>query len=139
MGNSEELGDLKVDYLNSLRPVLLNPGPQVALTVAILANTMAGEIKSPKAVRTLAALLNSSSVEVRRTAASLLGDIATDSVIAPLARTALQDDDGDVRYFAVIGLAMATKAGPAPTKFDYTAKEDEYLSFWRAWARTNVR
>jgi hypothetical protein len=139
MGSSDELAELKVDYLNSLRAVLLRPPPELALPVAILASTMAGEIKSPKAVRTLVALLNSTEVEVRRTAASLLGDIANDSVIAPLARTALQDEDGDVRYFAVIGLAMATKSGPAPTKADYTANEDEYLTFWRTWARTNVR
>jgi len=89
-------------------------------------------------VPTLAALLGSGNVAVRRAAASVLGDIATADVVGPLAQVALNDGDERVRFLAVRGLAQATGAGPPLTVGAFRQQPDEILQFWRGWARTNV-
>ena len=91
------------------------------------------------AVPTLASLLKSEQVELRRAAAALLGDIATEAVVAPLGLVALQDPDQEVRYQAVLGLAAATGRGGAPALAKYQANEPSYLTAWRAFARTLQR
>jgi hypothetical protein len=40
MGRSDEIEELKLSSLQSLEPILLNPGPDVALTVSMLGNAM---------------------------------------------------------------------------------------------------
>jgi HEAT repeat protein len=80
----------KADYLASVQAILINPQPGLAFAVAMLANAIEGHLNSPKAVPTLAALLGSGNVAVRRAAAAVLGDIATPDVVVPLAKVALQ-------------------------------------------------
>ena len=79
------------------------------------------------------------SLAVRRAAASVLGDIATTDVVAPLANVALNDSDDRVRFLAVRGLALTTGAGPAPTIAAFRQQRSEILQFWSAWANANVR
>jgi HEAT repeat protein len=105
----------------------------------MLANAIEGHLKSPRAVPTLAALLGSGNVAVRRAAAAVLGDIATPDVVVPLAKVALNDSDEYVRLSAVRGLALATSAAKAPTTATFRQQPDEILQFWRTWARSNAR
>jgi hypothetical protein len=128
----------KADYLASIRPILINPPPSLAFVVSMLANAIEGHFKSPKAVPTLAALLGSTQIAVRQAAASVLGDIATPNVVAPLAKVALNDSDERVGFLAVRGLAAATSAAKAPTTATFRQQPDEILQFWRSWARLNV-
>jgi HEAT repeats len=138
MGDSDNLEALKVNYLDSLKPVLINPPPDLAPAVSSLVTSMEGHLKSPTAVPTLAALLHSSEVAVRRAAASVLSDIATQATIAPLAKIALNDPDQNVRYYAVLGLATATGTGEAPAMDRFDKHEAEMITRWRSWARFNV-
>jgi hypothetical protein len=129
----------KTDYLASIQPILVNPPPALAFSVSMLANAIEGHLQSPKAVPTLAALLGSKNVAVRRAAAAVLGDIATPDVVAPLAKVALNDSDERVGFLAVRGLALATSAAKAPTTATFRERPDEILRFWRSWARSNFR
>jgi hypothetical protein len=139
MGSSDQIEALKVRYLNEIQPLLLKPSPETAFAVSMLANAIEGHLKSPEAVPTLATLLGSDEVAVRRVAASVLSDIATPAVIAPLAKTALADPDEDVRYYAVLGLAEATGAREPPTMPAFKEDESKYVGYWRGWAATNLR
>jgi hypothetical protein len=138
MGDSDDLEALKLKYLDSVKSILIKPEPDLAPAVSSLANSMEGHLKSPNAVPTLAALLHSSEVAVRRAAASVLSDIATHATIAPLAKIALNDPDHDVRYYAVLGLATATETGEAPAMDRFEKNEAALLTHWRSWARFNV-
>lgn len=138
MGDSDDLEALKLNYLDSVKSILIKPEPDLAPTVSSLANSMEGHLKSPNAVPTLAALLNSSEVAVRRAAASVLSEIATRATIAPLAKLALNDPDQNVRYYAVLGLATATETGEAPAMDRFEKNEAALLTHWRSWARFNV-
>jgi HEAT repeats len=129
----------KADYLASVQPILINPQPGLAFPVSMLANAIEGHLKSPKAVPTLAALLGSGNVAVRRAAASVLGDIASPDVVEPLAKVALNDGDERVGFLAARGIALATGAAKAPTTATFRQQPDEVLQFWRTWARSNVR
>jgi HEAT repeats len=129
----------KADYLASVQPILINPQPGLAFAVSMLANAIEGHLKSPKAVPTLAALLGSGNVAVRRAAAAVLGDIATPDVVEPLAKIALNDSDERVGFLAVRGLALATSAAKAPTTATFRQQPDKILQFWRTWARSNIR
>jgi HEAT repeats len=124
--------------LASVQPILMNPTPDLAFTVSMLANAIEGNLKSPQAVPTLAALLGSTNLEVRRAAAADLSDIATPNVVEPLAKVALNDEDERVRFLAVRGLALATNAAKPPTIATFRQQQDEILQFWRDWARSNV-
>jgi hypothetical protein len=138
MGDSDDLEALKLKYLDSVKSILIKPEPDVAPAVLSLADSMEGHLKSPNAVPTLAALLLSSEVAVRRAAASVLGDIATQATIAPLAKIALNDPDQRVRYYAVLGLATATETGEAPALDRFEKNEAQTITRWRSWARFNV-
>jgi HEAT repeat protein len=105
----------------------------------MLANAIEGHLNSSKAVPTLAALLGSKQVAVRRAAAAVLGDIASPDVVVPLAKVALNDSDERVGFLAVRGLAAATSVARAPTNATFRQQPDEILQFWRTWARSNVR
>ena len=65
-------------------------------------------VKDPKAIPTLVRLLGSRYVEVRRSSAFALRRTGADAAISPLMK-ALYDNDRDVRYHAVMGLAEITK------------------------------
>jgi len=129
----------KADYLAAVAPVLVNPQPDVAFAVSSLGDAIEGHFQSPKAIPTLAALLGSTEVSVRRAAASVLANIATPDVVAPLAKVALNDDDEYVRLFAVQGLAKATGTGKPPTVATFRQNADGILQFWHGWAASNIR
>ncbi len=138
MGRSDDIEAVKLNVLQSVEPVLLNPTPDVALTVSMLGDDILGQITSPAAVPQLASLLSSSEATVRRAAAGNLSQIGSDAVIASLAKVALHDQSPDVRYFAVQGLAKATGARVWPTREAFNAGEAEMLHSWDEWAKTNV-
>jgi len=129
----------KADYLAAVAPILVNPQPDIAFAVSSLGDAIEGHFKSPRAIPTLAALLGSTEVSVRRAATSVLSSIATPDVVAPLAKVALNDDDELVRLFAVQGLAKATGTGKAPTVATFRQNADGILQFWHGWAASNVR
>jgi HEAT repeat protein len=87
----------------------------------------------------MVALLTSEQVELRRAAADILSDIATSAALTPLAKLALNDDDQDVRYYAVLGLASASGNDDAPTRADFGRQAAQFLGQWRDWARTHIR
>ena len=111
----------------------------VKFAVDSIANSMESHIRSAKAVPVLTALLHSQRVAVRHAAASVLSDLASLDVVTPLAKVAVGDENQDVRYFAVLGLAKATRAADAPTIAGFRRNEDEMLQFWRRWAASNIR
>jgi HEAT repeat protein len=105
----------------------------------MLADAIQGHLRAPETVPTLTAMLRSSAVAVRRAAASVLGDIGTPDVVAPLANVALNDADERVRFLAARGLALTTGAAPAPTTTAFRQQSDEIVQFWRNWALSNIR
>jgi HEAT repeats len=129
----------KADYLPLVQSIMINPQPGLAFPLSMLANAIEGHLNSRQAVPTLAALLGSGNVAIRRAAAAALGDIATPDVVVPLAKIALNDSDERVGFLAVRGLALATNATKAPTTATFRQQPDEILQFWRTWARSNVR
>jgi hypothetical protein len=128
----------KANYLASATPILMNPEPALTSAATMLANALESHLKTPQAVPTLATLLGSGNVAVRRAAAAVLSDIATPGVIAPLAKVGLNDSDERVRFLAVRGLAAATGAGEPATTATFRRQPDQILQFWRGWARSNV-
>ena len=138
MDGPAELGAARLALLSDLS-LLLPQAAAPSLAVDTLARALDSGGASADAVPTLAALLKSEQVELRRAAAALLGDIATEAVVAPLGLVALQDPDQEVRYQAVLGLAAATGRGGAPALAKYQANEPSYLTAWRAFAQTLQR
>ena len=136
--NADEAASSAADYLKSVEADLIKPPPGAGLAVARLAVSIQAKVNAPKAVPVLARLLQSSEMVVRRGAANALARIATPDVIAPLAKIALNDQERDIRYYAVRGLSQATGA-PIPTLPSFYEKEAEMLGRWRSWARINVR
>lgn len=138
MDGPEQLRTARLALLNDIAPSLAKVAGS-SLAIDSLARALDRGDAAADAVPALAALLKSRSVELRRTAAALLGDIGTEAVVAPLGAVALEDPDQEVRYQAVIGLAAATGRGEAPALAKYRASESRYLTSWRAFARTLKR
>jgi len=128
-------GDL--DYLDNIKPILMNPTPELAYTVEAIARAIE-HLKSSEIVPTVSELLDSTDVEVRRAAAIALGNVATQPVIRPLATIALNDEDDVVRYQAIFGLARATGTF-APSIPEFEKDKAKYMAFWTSWASTNVK
>jgi len=135
MAGKEELKSAAAAYLAAVQSALLDPGADAEFAAAAIARSMPGRVSSPQAVPTIATLLGSKQVTVRRAAANTLADIADAGVVRPLAKVALNDDDEDVRYYAVRGLAAATHAAAVPAIAGFRQTESESLQFWRNWAR----
>jgi len=129
----------KADYLKAVAPTLVNPRPDLAVAVSSLGSVMEGRVRSPSALPTLALLLGSTEVAVRRAAASALSKIGTRDVVKPLGRVALNDDDELVRLFAVQGLAKATGAGQVPSLATFRRDQSGTVHFWQDWMATNIR
>src|SRR5262245_7672343 len=64
-------------------------------------------IKDPEAIPVLSRLLKATDVQTRRAGAAALRNTAAEEAIEPLTR-ALEDSDREVRYHAVLGLAIIT-------------------------------
>jgi len=80
-------------------------------------------------------LLGAGSVEVRRSAAHALRNIADSAGVPALVR-ALDDPDRDVRYYAVTGLAKITGQDDwLPSLPLFESEEQKYVAHWREWAK----
>ena len=91
----------------------------------------------------LARFLDSADVIVRRSAAQALRAIASKTAIEPLVK-ALEDDDWEVRWVAVMGLAGIVgpnKNGQSwyPAYDGFKNDELKYLQHWREWAQKRAR
>lgn len=94
-------------------------------------------VRDQRSVPVLNRLLQVSDVETRRAAASALWHIASHSAVPGLVR-ALNDQDFEVRYYAVIGLAEITgQLDWHPNEEIFRAEEVKYLQHWRQWAQMN--
>ncbi|HKQ72664.1 MAG TPA: HEAT repeat domain-containing protein [Blastocatellia bacterium] len=101
--------------------------------IGSLANSLHG-VKDPKAIPSLARLLKSHYIEARRSSALALRRTGSDSAIDPFTK-ALYDNDREVRYHAVMGLAEITRQYSwAPARDKYDSNEQHYLNNWRDWA-----
>ncbi|HXG67473.1 MAG TPA: HEAT repeat domain-containing protein, partial [Blastocatellia bacterium] len=99
-----------------------------------LASTLQG-IENPQAIPSLARLLMANDIETRRSAAIALRKTDAREAIEPLAR-ALEDSAREVRYQAVLGLAMITRKGKWATSSSlYERDEQRYLTYWKEWVR----
>lgn len=56
-------------------------------------------------------------------------------VLESIVKNGLGDSDRDARYYAVSTLAQLTKLQPVRSTELYFAREEEYISFWREWAK----
>ncbi|ACK51508.1 PBS lyase HEAT domain protein repeat-containing protein [Methylocella silvestris BL2] len=124
----------KADYVRSVAPILADPGT-LGFSASKLANAIDAHVDSPELIPALTVMLGSNEVAVRRAAASVLSRLAAPEVAAPLAKTALNDSDESVRFYAVRGLALLQDPTTAPTLATFDAKQSELLQQWRSWAR----
>ncbi len=94
-------------------------------------------VQDARAVPTLARLLRLPEIETRRAAASALWH--THSALAePGLATALNDQDFEVRFYGVAGLAEITgQSGWHPNMEVFHEDEIKYLQHWRDWVRAN--
>ncbi|PNG25075.1 HEAT repeat domain-containing protein [Methylocella silvestris] len=124
----------KIDYVRSVAPILADPGT-LGFSASKLANAIEAHVDSPELIPALTVMLGSKEVAVRRAAASVLSRIAAPDAAAPLAKTALNDSDESVRFYAVRGLALLQDPTTAPTLATFDQKQSELLQQWRSWAR----
>jgi hypothetical protein len=105
-------------------------------TLQKIAFALKDGVQDLRAIPSLTRLLRAADVQTRRAAASALRHTGVTNAIEPLSN-ALEDSDREVRYHAVMGLALITKDYEWGTALDrYEANEDHYLNHWRAWAKT---
>jgi len=94
-------------------------------------------VHDDRAVPVLARLVRLPEVETRRAAASALWHTHSDSAAAALA-AALNDQDFEVRFYGVIGLAEITGHPEwRPNMEVFHEDEAKYLQHWREWAQAN--
>lgn len=92
-------------------------------------------IKDPRAIPALQRLLQSSNSHTRQGAVSALRQMRVMEAVEGLV-IALGDNDRDVRYEAVIGLAELTGQNQwAPSIGKFESDEQHYLDHWKEWAR----
>jgi hypothetical protein len=103
----------------------------------VLLYVIAQHLRNEKAVPALTQLLQSHDPEVRVASAQSLWHIAAASSISALTE-ALSDQNSDVRYYAIRGLADVTgeqQWGPSPA--EYQEHETKYRQHWLDWATQN--
>lgn len=126
-----------VSVLTSVENVLVSPPGDIDPgLLRDLAFAIQDGIKNQEAIPVLTRLLGARDVQTRRAAASALRHTEVESAVGPLLM-ALEDDDREVRYQAVLGLATITgqsQWGPALDQFE--REEERYLAYWRKWAKT---
>jgi HEAT repeat protein len=92
-------------------------------------------IKDPQAIPALQRLLRSSNSRTREGAVSALRQMHVMEAVEGLV-IALGDNDRDVRYQGVIGLAELTGQNEwAPAIGTFESNEQKYLDHWKEWAR----
>jgi hypothetical protein len=93
-------------------------------------------IKDPRAIAPLQQLLQSSNDRTRIGAVSALRQMHVNQAVEGLV-IALGDNNRDVRYEGVIGLAELTGQNQwAPDTGSFASNEQKYLDHWKEWART---
>jgi HEAT repeats len=93
-------------------------------------------IKDPQAIPALQRLLRSSNDRTRLGVVSALRQMHVTEAVQGLV-IALGDNNRDVRYEGVIGLAELTGQNQwAPAIATFASDEQKYLDHWKAWART---
>ena len=124
-----------IETLESAERTLLNPP---AGTEPYLLENMSGAlegIKDPRAIPALQRLLQSSSTRTRQGAVSALRQMRTMEAVEGLV-IALGDNNREVRYEAVIGLAELTGENEwAPATDTFASDEQKYLDHWKEWSR----
>jgi len=125
-----------VSALNTAEEALLQPQQNTDKDLlSSLAFAIRDGIRDPRAIPSLTRLLFAPDVQTRRGAAAALRHTEIDAVIEPLS-LALNDADKEVRFQAVLGLAMVTGNTDYAPSFDlYEQDEKRYLDYWRNWAR----
>jgi hypothetical protein len=92
-------------------------------------------LNDERAVPSLTRLLGARSTETRRAAASALWHTQSALAITPLI-AALDDEDSEVRYSAVVGLAEITgQSDWRPNIFVFQSDQKRYLNYWKEWAK----
>jgi hypothetical protein len=103
---------------------------QKELFLSVIAN----EVKDPEAAPALGSLLHSEDTATRRAAAEALWHSASASATPDLVR-ALQDQDEQVRFYAVRGLAdINAQSNWGPSSEEFRENQQQYLSHWQEWA-----
>lgn len=126
----------EISGLHIAEKALLNPRPGIPqYLLHNLSYGISEGIKQEKAIPSLTRLLNATSPEVRRAAASALRHTGSRSAIDPLL-SALGDSDLEVRYYSVVGLAEITGQSEwRPNMDDFLSDQQRYLNHWKDWAR----
>lgn len=126
-----------IPTLEMVETILLHPPQNVDdYLVKNLAYGIRHGIKDSKAIPTLTRLLQASDVDIRLGAAGALRHTQSKDAISSLA-LALEDNDRQVRYEAVMGLAEITHQyswGPSTDLFN--REEERFLAHWREWAKS---
>lgn len=79
-------------------------------------------------------MFKSKDPQMRRAVASALHNIGTVSYLPGLI-IALNDEDKDTRYYAVIGLAdIEGKTDQKPSMEDFDRSPSSYVNYWQTWA-----
>jgi hypothetical protein len=125
-----------VSVLNIAEEALLRPQQNVTKEwLSALAFAIQDGVRDPRAIPSLARLLQAHDLQTRRSAAAALRHTGVDSAIGPLS-LALNDPDKEVRFQAVLGLATITRnTDYAPSINLYEQDEKRFLDYWRNWAR----
>ncbi len=132
---SELLNRDDIETLEIAERTLLNP--PTGTDPYLLDNISAAleRIKDPRAIPALQRLLRSSSIRTRHGAVSALRQMRTMEAVEGLV-IALGDNNREVRYEAVIGLAELTGQNEwAPATGAFASDEQKYLDHWKEWSR----
>lgn len=94
---------------------------------------------SPEAVPTLAPLMSSPDVSVRRAVAEGLWHSASVSGVSLFSKM-LEDSDNEVRFYAVRGLSeIANDPGwGGPSESEFHEHEGKYVSHWQEWLNGHI-
>lgn len=132
-----------ISYLELAAQVLLGPDSRIAsndeqLREAIesMANGIGAGVKDPRAIPLLTKLRSSDDATVRRYATRAL--MRTESIDAvPALVSSLDDTDAEVRFLSAEGLAKITmQPDRRPVPNDAHNGNDDWLGYWKEWAKT---
>lgn len=109
-------------------------------TVVALAASIRNGVSAPAALTPLLPLLSSANVEVRRGVVGALRGIGNEAVL-PHLTIALADNDQEVRYDAMMGIAAFAEGtgdhiGKSPSMIVFAANESAYIEYWRHWVES---
>jgi len=125
-----------ISMLDVAEDILLHPAPDTEEYLLTNLSAALMDIKDTSAIPVLERLLSSSNSRTRLGAIMALRKMHSSEGIVGLV-AALDDNDRDVRYEAVIGLAELTGQDSwRPAISVFQADEQHYLEHWKAWAQT---